>query len=387
MFSLTRFQDLLKFVPWGNFDAAVVEHGADRWSKRFKTRQHLKAMLYAQLSDGDSLRQLQGGYQEHGHAHYHLGLPAIKRSTLADANRKRNPLPFAAAAQALMQQAGRQVREHRQAMLLLLDSTTISLDGRGFEWAKASRTRNQGLKMHVLMDAHSACPVHQSITPVNVNDLVEGRKLALRPGAVYVFDKGYCDYGWWHSISKAGAVFVTRLKANARLKTIKQRRIAKADVGHVLSDELVQFHYESNRGGHRNPYDKPLRRIQVLRDNGQTLLLISNDLKSPAREIAQTYKQRWDIELLFKWIKQHLNVKSFIGCSENAVRIQLLVALIAYLLIVLYGKAHMAGRSAWEVLIVVRASLMNPITTAETRKRRRRHAQLQALQIPLPLRA
>lgn len=389
MFSLTRFEQVLRLVPRAGFDAAVQEHGANRWCKSFDSARHLKAMLYGQFSGCTSLRELQNGFEQHHRVHYHLGLPRIKRSTLADANARRSPEPFGALAAALMQQLGRSVREHRDQMLLLLDSTTISLRQRGNEWAERNATRDQGLKVHVLMDDQLMAPVHQSITAVNVNDVQEGRKLPIVRGATYVFDKGYCDYAWWHHIAQSGAMFVTRAKGNAALDVVRNLPIAEEAASMILSDQLVRFRHKNNRGGHRNPYTGMLRLVHARRDDGNEVILLSNDRKRTAAEIAQVYRQRWQIELLFKWIKQHLQVKRFLGRSENAVRIQLLVALIAYLLTVLYGRIHRLGKSLWHVLIELREALMHREQPKQSdyQRRRRQEALMHSAQMPLPLRS
>ena len=358
MFSLTRFEQILQLIPRASLDKAVREHGSDRCYKSFDTSQHLKAMLYAQFSGCRSLREVQDGYAQHRRLHYHVGLSKIRRSTLADANANRKPQAFEALAAALMGQMGRRLRGQRQQMTLLLDSTTISLRGRGYEWTDETATRDHGLKMHVLMDAHGMVPVHQSITAVNVNDVQEGRKMPIEGGTTYVFDKGYCDYAWWHRIDSAGAFFVTRAKSNAALELVQRLPIPPEAADAVLVDELMQLRHKSNRGGHRNAYTGQLRRVHARREDGNEVVLLTNDLTRSAAEIGQLYRQRWQIELLFKWIKQHLQVKRFLGRSANAVRIQLLVALIAYLLTVLYRDRHRPGTRLWQVLIELRQALM-----------------------------
>lgn len=367
MYSLSRLQQVMQLLPWGSFDAAVSRHAADRHCKRFTSRKHLLAMTCAQISDAKSLRVLESSFNPHVRQHYHLNAEPIRRSTLADANAKRSPLPFAETAAALMKQAGRTIRGERQWMLYLLDSTTIQLRGRGFEWTQANATRDRGLKVHVLFAAHTQHLAHHSITGVNVNDLDEGKKLHLEPGATYVFDKGYCDYGWWGRFNQARARFVTRAKTNIAVTLVREQAIEPGQRQTILSDRIENFKHKGNRGGHRNTYVGQIRRIEVARPDEAPLRLITNDLSSPACEIAQLYKERWKIELLFKWIKQHLQVKRFLGRSENAVRIQLLVALIVYLLVLLYKNKHQPHRSLWHVLAELRHGLMLPVETGPSR--------------------
>jgi IS4 transposase len=174
--------------------------------------------------------------------------------------------------------------------------------------------------------------------------------------AIYVCDRGYCDYNWWHQIDSAGAHFVTRFKSNAALAVVSERPIDLDDTGTILSDSTVQLKSKQASGGRKNLYRHPLRRVTIARpDKATPLVLATNDLVSPASVIAQRYKDRWAIELFFKWIKQHLRIKKFLGRTENAVRIQILTALISYLLVVLYKQRHALRATLWECLCVISA--------------------------------
>ena len=382
MFRISRLQSLLQLVPWGAFDHAVRQHRSDRHCKGFDSRDHLVSMLFAQLSQVRSLRELQASFNQHHRQHYHLGVDPIRRSTLSEANARRDPQVFAALAQALMSTAGRAVRHERQFMLYLLDSTSIVLAGRGFEWTADSATRTPGLKIHLLYAADGSYPKHQSITAANVNDVSEGAQFPIEPGATYVFDKGYCDYGWWSRISAAGARWVTRAKSNAALRLVRHRPVEAAAESEILSDRIMRFAHSSNRGGHRNPYSTQVRRVEVARQGKAALALLTNDLTSPAAEISRLYKDRWQIELFFKWIKQHLTVKRFLGRTENAVRIQLLVALIAYLLMHLYKVRHGLDGTLWQVLAELRGGLMHPVEAESSpwKERKRQQAEAAAAQ-------
>lgn len=336
-------------------------------------------MVYAQLSGASSLREIEASFNQHRNHHYHLGTRAVCRTTLSDANKKRNPQIFADTAAALMQLAGSTVRQHRTEMLYLLDSTSIALRGRGCEWTKPTATRTPGLKLHLLYDGASQLPRYQSITHANVNDVDEGRRLPIEAGATYVFDKGYCDYNWWSRIDAAGARFVTRLKANAAVQVLVSSTPAHAS---ILADEQVSFAHRSCRGGHRNLYTGVLRRIRVERPGDDPLVLVTNDLVAPADELASLYKDRWQIELFFKWIKQHLSVKRFVGENENAIRIQLLTALIAYLLVAILNRTEGAARSLWAALAELRGGLFHRPESelSQWRRRRRLQAEMRQLQ-------
>ena len=366
-------QHILKALPRGAFDRIVNSHQADKHSKGFGCWDQLVAMVYAQLSGASSLRVLETGFNSQCTHHYHLGTAPIRRSTLADANVKRKAEVFAETAQLLMSQAKRSLRRECEELLYLLDSTSITLKGRGFDtWTSGNGTRNtQGIKLHILYAGNEEVPIHHSFTAPNINDIDEGVKLKIEPGAVYVFDKGYCDYSWWHQINAQKALFVTRFKRNAALKVESALPIPAEDADAVLNDETVRFANLHPRGGRKNHYQESLRRVTIARPGHDPLVLATNDLVSAATAIAQRYKERWGVELFFKWIKQHLRIKNFLGRNENSVRIQILTALITYLLLALYRKAQNYAGSLWILLAEVRATLFQrPAIEAERYRRR-----------------
>lgn len=203
------------------------------------------------------------------------------------------------------------------------------------------------------------------LTSAKVNDIVAAHAMPITPAAVYVFDKGYVDYGWWNAIHEQQALFVSRLKTNARRRDVAPRR---PEGKGILADNDIKLGHAKPRGGAVNPlYDVPLREIIVERDGKEPMRLITNDLTRPASEIAQLYKERWQIELLFKWIKQNLKIKRFLGRSENAVKSQIYIALIAFLLLRLfrqtYASSHNQGAKALlarlKVALLGRFNLMN----------------------------
>ncbi|HSV79389.1 MAG TPA: IS4 family transposase [Ramlibacter sp.] len=372
MFSLSRFAQLMQFLPRDAFQKAVDKHRGDRYTKNFRCWDQTVAMIYAQMEGVSSLRELETGFNQHRNHHYHLGTAQVSRSTLGDANKNRNPEVFAEVVRLLIQKAGSAVRKQRDEMLYLLDSTSIALRGRGSEWTKKSATRTPGLKVHILYASGAQFPVHHTITAANVNDIDEGRKMPIQRGATYVFDKGYCDYAWWARIGEQGARFVTRLKSNAAVRVESSNAVSPEDAQHILSDQIISFVYRSNRGKHRNLFKGTLRRVEVARADDKPLIMVTNDHEAPASQIAQLYKDRWQIELFFKWIKQHLKIKSFLGESKNAVTIQLLTALIAYLLVVLYKKANALPQTLWEVLAELRTGIFLCPQPEKSRWRKRR---------------
>lgn len=318
MYRNTRLGEIMKGLPRGLFDRVVEQTQADKHSKGFSSWDQLLVMVYGQLSGSTSLRSLLSRFNSHKAQHYHLGTQEIKRSTLADANSKRNVAVFEALCGQLLQQAHRRVRKECQDLLYLLDSTPIALKGHGYEWAQASKTpRTTGLKLHLLYAPGKNVPVYGHITKPNVNDIEDARELALESDAIYAFDKGYCDYNWWHKIDQQGAIFVTRFKVNAGLLTIRSNVIPAVQQDGILEDSLVRFKNKHPGGGRINHYEKPLRRIVVHRpDKVRPLILATNDLTSPAEDVAAQYKARWGIELFFKWLKQNLKIKRFWGAAR-----------------------------------------------------------------------
>jgi putative transposase len=317
------------------FQAIVDSHDGDAYDKSLKSWNHLMALIYAQFSGARSLRGLVAGWNANCQHHYHLGSGPLARSTLSDANQRRPVAIFAEVFGLLASELDRQTRREGETMLRLIDSTPIPL-GKVCDWAK-SNGRIRGMKMHVVYDPKADCPYILGITDANVNDAEIGRTITLERGATYVFDKGYCHYGWWTQIAAAQAFFVTRPKSNMGLKVldIRSLRAAEGDGFTVLEDASVEL---ASKGDSKLPM--PLRRIIVKREDGDTIALLTNDRKRTAVEIAALYKARWQIELLFRWIKQHLKIRKFLGTSDNAIRLQLLAAMIAYVLLRIAACLH-----------------------------------------------
>ena len=313
----------------------------------------------------------------------------IKRSTLADANRKRNVEAFKELCNGLLQQTHRRVRKDCQDLLYLLDSTPIQLKGYGYDWAEATRAaRTQGLKLHLLYAPQAEVPVYANISTPNVNDIEDAQHLAIEASATYVFDKGYCDYNWWHAIDQQAAIFITRFKRNASLIKVNDRPVPAEQGDIILEDSEVRFKNKHPGGGRINHYQATLRRIVVHRpDKDEPLILATNDLERPAGEIAALYKKRWGIELFFKWIKQNLKIKRFLGRSDNAVRIQLLTALIAYLLIDMYRRRQGITTSLHLLVAELSVTLFQrpQIEAYVSHRYHRRRLEFEDLQRALPI--
>jgi putative transposase len=319
---------LLKPLSRRWFDALVERLAGNAYDKKFGSWDHLVALVFAQLAGICSLRGLEAAWNANAHHHYHLGVGGLARSTLADANSRRPLAIFAETFAKLSGVADRLLRREGQEMLRLIDATPIPL-GKVVDWAKRNG-RIRGLKMHVVYDPLRDNPTFVDITDATVNDIEIGRTVPIEAGFTYVFDKGYCRYKWWISIDAAGAFFVTRMKSNARFRAQGWRPVSQArgEGFTILDDAEVKL---VSKGDSKLAI--PMRRIRLRRDDGSKLSLLTNDLERSAVEIGRLYKRRWQIELLFRWIKQHLKIRTFLGRNPNAIRLQLLAAMIAYLLL------------------------------------------------------
>lgn len=320
--------NLLKPISRRWFEALVDRHAGNAYDKKFGSWDHLVALVYAQLGGIDSLRGLEATWNANAHHHYHLGVGKLARSTLADANTRRPLAIFSETFAKLSGMADRLVRREGGEMLRLIDATPVPL-GKVVDWALRNG-RIRGLKMHVVYDPVADNPTFVDITDANVNDIEIGRAVPIDAGCTYVFDKGYCRYDWWTTIDRAGACFVTRMKSRARFRAQSWRTVrrAKGEGFTVLDDAEVKL---VSKGDSKLAI--PMRRVRLRRDDGTKLTLLTNDLERSAVEIGALYRMRWQIELLFRWIKQHLKIRTFLGRNPNAIRLQLLTAMIAYLLL------------------------------------------------------
>ena len=227
----------------------------------------------------------------------------------------------------------------------IIDSTPIQLKGHGFEWTK-DNYRIKGMKTHVVYDPHLKISVCFSITAANVNDISAAKEFPIERGVTYIFDKAYYDFAWWRKISDERSYFVTRLKKNTSYQKAKELKVHGSN---IISDHIVEMTSEAGK-----KFKKRLRVLKIKRDNGQVITLITNHLKIASSKIADLYKQRWEIELFFKWIKQHLKINRFWGKTENAVKIQIIVAMIAYLLLrLVQQKKGVMNFSIHQVAVVI----------------------------------
>ena len=349
------FHGLLKHVPWDRFDRLVEDHGADARVRRLSTKSQFVALLYGQLSGAASLREIVTGLASHSARLYHLGTDPVRRSTLSDANAQRPVAVFSELLAMMMKQAHRGLRRKLGETTYLIDATGIRLNEHSAGWARFS-AGVCGAKVHVIYDADADRPIYAAISAANVNDVTVAQQMPIEPGATYVFDLGYYDYAWWHELDAVGCRIVTRFKSNTPLDVVHE--LAVTEGGNILSDR-IGFLPARQAKSRRNPMQDAVREVRVATDTGKVLRILSNDLDASAQEIADLYRQRWAIELFFRWVKQTLKITRFVGTSENAVRIQIAVALIAFLLLRLAQTAHKSIRSPTVFARLIRANLMH----------------------------
>jgi Transposase DDE domain len=286
---------------------------------------------------------------------YHLGARVPKRSTLADANALRPSAVFAELLVSMMAGARRGLRRKLCETTYLIDATGLKLSQSCLGWARFS-AGVCGAKLHVVYDAEADQPIYAAVTAARVNDITAAQAMPIEAGATYVFDLGYYDYAWWARLDGAGCRIVSRLKANTPLAPIEELPVPQG--GAILSDR-IGFLPRRQGSGRNNPFRDAVREIRLQLDSGKVLRLFSNDLDASAEEIAQLYRRRWAIELFFRWVKQTLKITRFLGTSENAVRIQIAVALIAFLLLRLAqaGQHAVASPPAWCIHLMNRRPL------------------------------
>lgn len=334
----TLFAQLMDFLPWSTFDRIVARYEGNRGVRKLSCAAQYQIMAFAQLTYRESLRDIESCLSAQTAKLYHMGLrEPVRRSTLADANESRDWRIYAEFAQRLIAQARRLYASESLGVDLTnsvyaLDSTTIDLCMSMFPWAHFRSTKS-AVKMHTLLDLRGNIPSFIHISDGKLHDVHALDMLIPEPGAIYVMDRGYIDFARLHVLHQAGAFFVTRAKSN-----LDAHRIYSAPTDRtagVIADQTIAL------DGARTSQDYPvhLRRIRFRdAENAKTLIFLTNHMALPALTICDLYKSRWQVELFFKWIKQHLRIKRFYGTSENAVKTQIWIAVSVYVLVAIIRK-------------------------------------------------
>lgn len=345
----------------------MEKHDAEPDPRGLKTRAQLIAMLYGQLCGARGLREIETNLRSHASRLYHLGGCPVSKSALSTANAQRPFEVFAGLLSALMAQLQRGHRRKFGNCVRLIDSTGVrlsGLSGLSGDWATFS-AGVCGAKAHIIYDPDADQPLYLMVTAAKVNDITAAKEMPIEPGATYVFDLGYYDYGWWAKLHQAGCRIVTRLKSNTPFAVVEDRPVPTGCS--ILSDRIGHLP-QRLAASRRNPMSALVREVQVVTETGKVLRIFTNDLTASAQEIADLYKRRWTIELFFRWIKQVLKIGHFFGTSENAVRIQIAVALIAFLLLRLAHDANQIVASPLKFARLIRANLMHRRSIVELLK-------------------
>jgi len=338
----TVFAQLMTFMPEYEFQKCVDNYRGDYRVRKLTCREHFLVMSFAQLTGRESLRDIENCLTAFSGKLYHSGISqAVSKSTLADANEKRDWRIYADFAQILIKQArplyieDNDFRVDLEKLAYAFDSTTIDLCLSLYPWAKFHHQKG-AVKMHTLLDLRGSIPVFIDITEGSVHDVNSLDKLPIEPGSYYMMDKGYIDFHRLYTLfHQARAFFVTRAKDNLRCEVISEAEVDK-EAG-LISDKIVRLTtYKSAKS-----YPEEIRLV-VYEDyaNNTVYTFMTNDFDLPALSIAELYRERWKVESFFKWIKQHLHIKAFYGTSQNAVHCQIWIAVSTYLLIAIAKKKH-----------------------------------------------
>ena len=353
----TLFAQLMDFLPWKTFHRIVDRHHGDRYVKSMTCAEQFRVMAFAQLTYRESLRDIEVCLSAQSAKLYHMGLrQEIKRSTLADANEARDWRIHAAFAEHLIALARKLYVDDSIGFELAntayaLDSTTIDLCLSVFPWAPF-RTTKAAVKMHTLLDLRGNIPTFIHISDGKLHDVNVLDVLVPEAGAIYVMDRGYVDFERLHAMHQASAFFVTRAKSNTRLRRVYSAQVDR-DTGIICDQTVALVGYYSRRD-----YPVHLRRIRFKDpESGKTLVFLTNNFALPAQTICALYKARWQVELFFKWIKQHLRIKKFYGTSENAVKSQIWIAVSVYVLVAIVKKRLNLDASLYTLLQIFSLTL------------------------------
>lgn len=353
----TLFAQLMDFLPWKTFHRIVDRCDGDRYVKSMTCADQFRVMAFAQLTYRESLRDIEVCLSAQSAKLYHMGLrQETKRSTLADANETRDWRIHAEFAQCLIVQArklyiGDSFGIELENTVYALDSTTIDLCLALFPWA-LFRTTKSAVKMHTLLDLRGNIPSFIHISDGKLGDVKALDILVLEAGAIYVMDRGYVDFARLYTMHRAQAFFVTRAKSNTRLRRIYSAAIDRS-TGIICDQTVALTGLTSGKD-----YPEHLRRIRFKDpETGKTLVFLTNNSTLPAATICALYKARWQVELFFKWIKQHLRIKKFYGNSENAVKSQIWIAVSVYVLVAIVKKRLNLDASLYTLLQIFSLTL------------------------------
>ena len=346
------FAQLMDHLPWKSFGRIVERYDGDHRVREFSCANQFRCMAFARLTYRESLRDIATCLRAQSAKLYHVGIRGtVARSTLADANETRNWRIYAEFAQHLIRIARRLYVDEPfgvdlKETVYALDSTTIDLCLTLFPWARFISTK-AAIKLHTLIDLRGNIPSFIHISDGKLHDVSVLDELLPESGAFYVMDRGYLDFERLHRLQLAGAFFVTRAKSNLKAKRRYSHAVDRS-TGLICDQTITLTVFYSKTG-----YPAALRRIRFKTKEGKTLVFLTNNFALPALTIAELYRCRWQVELFFKWIKQHLRIKSFFGTSENAVKTQVWIAVSVYVLVAIVRKRLHLDASLYETLQIL----------------------------------
>jgi len=345
---------VLKLLPRHEFERQANSHDGKRRSDAMTRWSQFVALTIGHLGGRSSLRDIEATVNSQGHHRYHLGSQSISKSALGRANERLDYRFYASLFQTLYQRCTGNVRSHGfrfRNKLFSLDASLIEVSMKIFPWADYNGQK-AAFKLHVGLDHDGLIPAFADLTQGKVADMTQARRMRFPPGSVLVFDKGYSCYRWHNTLTEEGIFFVTRLRRNAQYR-VAERRPANPNSA-VTSDQVIEYTATRKDG---DPL-APVRRVGY-RDpeTGKHYVFITNQFNWSAKTIADIYKQRWQVELFFKWIKQNLKIKAFLGTSENAVMTQIMAALCVYLLLAYLKFKSKLGKSLQQILRLLQLNL------------------------------
>ena len=366
----TIFSQLMNLLPWRRFQTCAARYKGDYKVKTFKCSEHFRVMAFAQLTYRESLRDIEACLRAMGSRVYHIGIKStVSRNNLAHTNETRDWRIYADFTQILINRAkilysNEPLGVDLKSTVYALDSTTIDLCMSMFPWARFRKTKS-AIKLHTLMNLRGSIPEFIHISDGKIHDVNILDLLIPIPGSYYVMDRAYLDFERLYNLHMEKAFFVTRAKSNFKFKRRYSSAVDKSTGVQCDQTIILTTHYPAKK------YPEVLRRIRFYDTERQKrFVFLTNNFDLPALTIAKLYKSRWDIETFFRWIKQHLRIKSFFGTSENAVKVQIWTAIATYLLVAIMKKDFKLEQSLYTILQVLSVSLFEkmPILEAFSKK-------------------
>ena len=361
----TIFAQLMNLLPWRRFQTCVARYKGDYKVKTFKCSEHFRVMAFAQLTYRESLRDIEACLRAMGSRVYHIGMKStVSRNNLAHTNETRDWRIYADFTQILINRAkilysNEPLGVDLKSTVYALDSTTIDLCMSMFPWARFRKTKS-AIKLHTLMNLRGSIPEFIHISDGKIHDVNILDLLVPIPGSYYIMDRAYLDFERLYNLHMEKAFFVTRAKTNFKFKRRYSNAVDKSTGVQCDQTIILTTHYPAKK------YPEALRRIRFYDiERQKRLVFLTNNFDLPAVTIAKLYKSRWDIEIFFRWIKQHLRIKSFFGTSENAVKVQIWTAIATYLLVAIMKKDFKLEQSLYTILQVLSVSLFEKMPILE----------------------